>query len=207
MPRVTLTDSEIATFRARVCDAATALFARHGFDAVTLRGIAEEVGCSPTTPYRYFADKEDIFHLVRAAAFARFADALDAALQGIAGPLPRLRRLLSAYVEFALHNPDAYRLMFELRQGGKDACPELAFQMERSFACCRREVEAAVDAGILAGDAETVAHLFWAGAHGITSLHLADHLIMGRTLDALLEPLQRTLILGNAPAGEKEPQS
>ena len=199
MPRLALTESEITDFRERLCAVATALFARQGFDAVTLRAIAHELGCSPTTPYRYFASKTDIFNLVRAAAFTRFADALTTALTGIEDIVERLHVLIAAYVRFAVHNPDAYRLMFALRQGEKTESSELVRQMERSFECCRREVRAAIRAGVITGDVDTVAHLFWAGAHGIVSLHLADQLIMGRTVDELIEPMRRTLFLGNTP--------
>lgn len=199
MPRVALTRTEIADFRERLCEVATSLFASRGFEAVTMRAIAHELGCSPTTPYRYFASKTDIFNLVRAAAFARFADALTAALTGLTEVTERLHVLIGAYVRFAVHHPDAYRLMFELRQGEKTESSELVREMERSFECCRREVQAAITAGVLHGDADVVAHLFWAGAHGIVSLHLADQLIMGCTIEELIEPMRRTLLMGNAP--------
>jgi AcrR family transcriptional regulator len=44
-----------------------------------MRQLAEALGCSPKTPYRYFKDKADILATVRAQAFAKFADTLEKA--------------------------------------------------------------------------------------------------------------------------------
>jgi hypothetical protein len=41
-------------------------------------------------------------------------------------------------------------------------------------------VAEAVEAGALEGDPLTIAHLLWAGAHGLVSLHLAGKLSSGR---------------------------
>ena len=59
MPKV-LTAEEIVYFRNRMCDHALASFAEHGVEGISLRGLAAELGCSRTTPYRYFKNKADI---------------------------------------------------------------------------------------------------------------------------------------------------
>jgi len=51
MPRY-LTEQDIADFRAELCKVATERFARHGYEGVTMRQLAEALGCSPKTPYR-----------------------------------------------------------------------------------------------------------------------------------------------------------
>ena len=183
MPRVALAADDIAAFRRRAIAAATRLFAAHGYEAVTMRAIAAELGVSAMTPYRYFDGKEALFAGVRAEAFRRFADRLEAALAGRGAPLARLRRLKQAYVAFAVDEPDAYRIMFELAQPSPDD-PELAAQSARAFATLHRTVADAVHAGELRGDPLTIAHLVWADTHGLVTLHLAGKLV-GRTLAAL----------------------
>jgi AcrR family transcriptional regulator len=137
------------------------------------------------TPYRYLAGKEELFALVRAEAFRRFADRLEAAMARVGDPVKRLLKLKQAYVRFALDEPDAYRIMFELRQPDARRGGELAAQAKRAFGCLHRTVEEAVDAGRLDGDALTLAHLLWANTHGLVSLHLAGKLTMGRSLETL----------------------
>lgn len=46
--------------RSAIRDAATGLFARHGYEAVSIRQIAAEVGVQAAALYRYFATKEDL---------------------------------------------------------------------------------------------------------------------------------------------------
>jgi len=186
VPRVALSFDEIDAFRRRAAEAATRLFARDGYEAVTMRSLAEALGVSAMTPYRYLAGKEALFGLVRSEAFRRFADRLEAALaRAGADPLTRLRRLKRAYVAFAVDEPDAYRIMFELRQPDPVGVDELAVQSRRSFGALHRTVAEAVAAGALEGDPLTLAHLLWAGTHGLVSLHLAGKLTMGLTLQAL----------------------
>src|SRR5712671_6156576 len=103
MPRY-LTDQDIADFRAELCRVATERFARFGYEGVTMRQLAEALGCSPKTPYRYFKDKADILATVRAQAFAKFADALEAATATADEPIERARRVGDAYLQFALKN-------------------------------------------------------------------------------------------------------
>jgi AcrR family transcriptional regulator len=146
MARRPLTCAQIDRFRARATAAATRLFARHGFEAVTMRSVAEALGCSAMTPYRYFTSKEDLFAAVRTEAFRRFADAQEAAARVPGTSRRRLARLGEAYLLFALAEPDAYRIMFELRQPEAGAYPALDAEVRRSFSYLLSAMEALVSA-------------------------------------------------------------
>jgi AcrR family transcriptional regulator len=186
MARARLHPDDIHQFRKRAADAAIHLFAVQGYDAVTMRALAAELGVSAMTPYRYLAGKEELFALVRAEAFRRFADRLEASLETTRGPLERLFDIKRAYVQFAVDDPDAYRTMFELRPPVPDLeLPELLAEIRRAFGCLLDTVTDAVRTGALQGDPLTIAHLMWASTHGLVSLHLAGRLRMGRSLAAL----------------------
>src|SRR5436190_14541028 len=131
MPRY-LTDQDITDFRAELCKVATERFAKHGYEGVTMRQLAEALGCSPKTPYRYFKDKADILATVRAQAFAKFADTLEKAAAGVKDPAERGRVTGEAYLSFALKNPHAYRIMFEIDAPIDETHPELGPQAERA---------------------------------------------------------------------------
>jgi AcrR family transcriptional regulator len=199
-PRAALQPNEIELYRERLTEVASRLFGERGYEGVTLRAIARELGCSPMTPYRYFRDKREIFAAVRGAAHARFAEAQERALASATNPLERLGALGSTYVRFALEDPRTYRLMFELDQPDPDGFPSLRDAEMRSWAPLRSAVTEVIRSGLLDGDPETVAHVFWAGVHGIVSLHLAGKLAMGQTIDDLLQPMLETLLRGNLAA-------
>ena len=59
---------DIEAYRDRIVDVATGLFAERGYAGVTFRSLAERLGCSAMTPYRYFSNKEEIFAAVRRRA-------------------------------------------------------------------------------------------------------------------------------------------
>ncbi len=187
MPRAALSPDEVEEFRDALCEAATRLFGAHGYAGVTLRALAGELGCSPMTPYRYFDNKAAIFAAVREASFARFAQAQQSAAATAREPVAKLRALCEAYVRFAIDEPAAYRIMFEL-DPPEDEVPHMRSAEHASWTTMRDVVAEAVATGVLRGDPDIVAHLLWSGVHGLVSLHLAGKLVLGATLDDLLEP-------------------
>jgi AcrR family transcriptional regulator len=184
--RAVLTVEEVGAFRGKAVAAATRLFAERGYRGVTLRSLAKELGVSPMTPYRYFENKEELFSMVRTEAFLRFADAQRDAVAGITAPEDALRMLGRAYVSFAIDEPDAYHIMFELLQAPAGTYPELEAEQARSFSYLHEAVQASVDAGLLEGDSLRRAHYLWAQIHGLVSLHLAGKLVMGCSLEELV---------------------
>ncbi len=175
MPRV-LSSEDVEAFRGRLCEAAEKLFAEHGIEAVTMRELAQVLGVSPMTPYRYFKDKDAILAAVRAAAFTRFAARLEAAIAQPADPLHSSRSAGQAYVDFALSEPRAYRLMFDLSQPTEGDYPDLSAAIVRARRTMTVHVEAMIQAGLLVGDAELIGHMFWAVLHGVLMLQLTDKL-------------------------------
>lgn len=199
MARPALSQTEIDRFRERLCRVATRRFARQGYAGVSLRGLAGELGCSPTTPYRYFRDKDEIFAAVRAGAFARLADASEAVFQAESDPHRRLVCLGEAYLRFAREAPHAYRVIFELAQPEPSRYPDLDAERKRAWGAIRRGVRGALEVGIVRGELETLTHLFWAGLHGVAALHLAGQ-IQSRQLEALGAAMIETLLRGTSAA-------
>jgi AcrR family transcriptional regulator len=186
MPRAALSESELDQFREALCDSATRLFAENGYEGVTMRALATDLGCSPMTPYRYFENKAQIFEAVQTAASTRFANALEAAHHKQQDHLSRLRALCWSYVRFALDEPHAYRIMFELDQAERPQWPRNA-EEPRGWLFMHAAVEAAVADNAISGDPDILAHLFWSGVHGLVALHLSGMLVMGRGLEELVE--------------------
>lgn len=175
MPRV-LSETDVADFRDRLCAAAERLFAEHGPDGVTMRQLASELGVSPMTPYRYFKDKEAILAAVRTNGFTRFAQALEAAYDSDSDPMARSLAVGEAYVKFALEEPAAYRLMFDLMQSHEGDYPDLVAAEARARLTLTRHIQGLIDAGVLKGDPLMIAHMFWAALHGTLVLQLSGKL-------------------------------
>jgi AcrR family transcriptional regulator len=177
MPRY-LTEQDVADFRSQLCKVATERFARFGYDGVTMRQLAEALGCSPKTPYRYFKDKADILATVRARAFARFADALEAAVASAPAddPVERARRVGEAYFRFAMSDRHAYRIMFDIDAPIDAQHPDLGPQARRAALYITQQAEQLAAAGVIAVDPALFGWAMWAATHGLVMLQQAGML-------------------------------
>ena len=200
----TLSSEEVTIFRARLCGAAERLFAQHGVENVGIRQLAEALGCSPMTPYRYFRDKDEILAATRAAAFDRFATALEHAAASTAEPAARAAAVGRAYIDFALGEPNAYRLMFDLTQPGEADYPDLARAGDRARKTMTAHIEALVGAGLMAGEPVLLGHAFWAAVHGVVSLQLAGKLEGGPGFAAIHREVVRLMTRGANPNQTRE---
>jgi AcrR family transcriptional regulator len=83
--RPRLRDAQRDASRARVLDAARELFIDHGYEATTVRMIAERAQLSPAGVFTTFADKADILHHVRMAQSADVLRELECAALRLKG--------------------------------------------------------------------------------------------------------------------------
>ncbi|MGW6795314.1 TetR/AcrR family transcriptional regulator [Streptomyces chartreusis] len=105
--------------RQEILDTATRILEDTGReDALSLRGVAREVGISAPSVYLHFKDKTALVSTVLEAAYRTLAAAMaqagrDAAEAGT-GPWEQIRAATAAYRRFAVDKPRRYRLMFNL---------------------------------------------------------------------------------------------
>ncbi|HEV2362828.1 MAG TPA: TetR/AcrR family transcriptional regulator [Caulobacteraceae bacterium] len=203
MPRP-LSDEDIEKFRERLIDAAERLFAEHGPEAVTMRQLADTVGVSPMTPYRYFKDKEEILAAARARGYERFAQTLEAAHARGRTRAEQAELMGEAYVRFALQHPNAYRLIFDTRQPNEADYPELARAGERARRTMTLYVEPPPGAQGEGADRELIGRVYWAALHGPIMLQLAGKLEAPydavRVISALTRALWTSLPAAAEPA-------
>lgn len=196
--RPVLKEEEIAVFRESVCRAAEVLFARHGVEGVTMRQIATEVGFSSTAAYRYFKNKDEILGAVRASAFNRFSAVIEKATTSGSDVRRSAQAVGQAYLSFALANPDAYRMMFDVRQDSIAHYPELAEALQRANRCMVVYAEALVEKESLHCDAHTLGQMLWATAHGLVMLRLSGIVSTDDKLQSLHKNAMSALVRGIA---------
>jgi AcrR family transcriptional regulator len=167
-------------FRARILDAARELFATSGYEAVTMRRIAERIEYTPMAIYSYFRDKDALLRALCDADFAALRTAL-ARVARAADPIARLRRMGRAYADFAEGHPNHYRLMFMSpppwpAPGSSGAGAEGGGPERDTYSAIKAAVEAALSAGRFRPelrDADLLTQTIWGGVHGVIALHLA----------------------------------
>jgi AcrR family transcriptional regulator len=187
--------------RTAILAAGEDLFLRVGYDGFALRQVAEAIGYTPTTIYRYFADKDDLLFTIADHGFLRFGQALQAAIVQLVDPLERLQALGRTYIAFGLGNPAQYQLMF-LQRGdymmGAQAGSH-ALRIE-SLMIVQQAAKAALDAGlIMAASPEEVADTLWALVHGIVALQLVMPSVTPERAAAMADLGISALLAGIAP--------
>ncbi len=83
---------------------ATRLFAKEGFDRVTVRDISSATNLSMPTLYHYFGDKEKLYREVEAEIYGALRERLLNALEGKGDPEERLRSFVAEMYDALLRD-------------------------------------------------------------------------------------------------------
>lgn len=164
-----------------------------------MRQIAAELGCSPTTAYRYFKSRDEILAAVRAAAFNRFCEVIEEATRS--GPDPRrsARNVGQAYLGFALGHPDAYRMMFDVSQADLTADEGLTEALGRARRSMVAYLAPLLDKDILQSELQALGQMLWACAHGLVMLRLSGIISDDTELRQLHEKTMTAIVRGANP--------
>ena len=139
---------------------------------LSIRAIADAVGVSPPSIYRHFADRNELIYAVCDRQWCHLTDAMDQSVEGIDDPWSRIAARGRAYIDFALANPEQYRVLMMARSANlpKQHVNELPPGYEHLL----DDVAAALQAGqIRPTDPLLVATGLWMMVHGITSLMIS----------------------------------
>ena len=193
-----------ASLRNEILDAARALFVEEGYDAVSMRKVAQRIEYSPTTIYLYFKDKGELFQAICEEMFAKLSRKLEEqakkrAADPVADPVEALREGLRVYAKFALKHPEHYTVTFMLPRS--HVVPFEGSQGQQTFQFLRGAVTSCVEAGAFRQvDIEVAAQSLWAAVHGVVALFIAkcdrfpfvkvDRLV-DDTIDTMIRGLRR----------------
>jgi AcrR family transcriptional regulator len=92
--------------RREILEIAATIFAQKGFDATTIRDIADASGVWAGSLYHHFTSKEEIFLDVHQAGIEKIASSVVEALKGVEDPWDRLEALAIAHCEALLSSDE-----------------------------------------------------------------------------------------------------
>jgi AcrR family transcriptional regulator len=160
--------------------AAREIAARDGWQAVTVRKVAELVEYSPPTLYEYFPSKDAILQELVREGFSQLAEGVRRAYDSTSDPKERMVRLALSYCNFAWDKPELYQVMHSMGGASCNMEGRPNEQEDVDLTFCR-SVRAAVDAaGGEAPDINADMELPLATLHGIVSLTMTGMLSGGR---------------------------
>jgi AcrR family transcriptional regulator len=172
----------------RLVAAAGQLLDERGPDALTVRGVAELAGVSPTGVYNHLGGKEGILGALFAIGFEELRSAIDAV--DVDDPHDALVETGRRYRSLALQHPGRYALMFDRSTDGWSLGETDHAHAALAFQALERRVAAGQASGrFRRGRPTDVAQVVWSAVHGHVSLELRGMLFADdaeRSFDDLL---------------------
>jgi AcrR family transcriptional regulator len=191
--------SHAATRRA-ILDATRELLVQQGYEALSLRRVAERIGYTATTIYRYFPDKDALVYAATDQAFEQFTARLSSISAPESSPFDVLEQMALAYMDFGLSHPAHYRLLFMTRPDlmWRRAPGQSSSRMER-FGMLRAAVAQALATKSMSNRRVlAAANALWAITHGTVALALTMPHLPPDQARAFGELAVRTFLAGLA---------
>ncbi|MGH7614882.1 MAG: TetR/AcrR family transcriptional regulator [Gemmatimonadales bacterium] len=164
--------------RQRILDVAREMFVRNGYEATTMRAIADRIEYTATAIYHHFRNKGELLTELCNIDFRALAAAFQQ-IGRIEDPIERLCRIGEAYVSFALEHPMQYQLMFMMPHPVMDVKGiTRGDPSQDAYAFLREAWAAAITSERLRPefqDPEELAQMCWAPLHGLLALHIIKH--------------------------------
>ena len=136
--------------RAEILDAATTIFAEHGFAAADVQEIANKTGVGKGTVYRYFPSKEDLFLAAVDHGMRSLKQAINAATTETEEPLERIAQGVRGYLTFFDENPKIVELLIHERAHFRDRKePTYFVHREANLGPWRELFRGLIDAGVV----------------------------------------------------------
>ncbi len=161
--------------RQSILATARELFLLKGFEATTIRNIAEKIEYSPSTIYQHFKDKNEIFYTLHTESFIELVKQMKGS-DLHENPLEQLIALGKIYIQFAEDNPELYDLMF-IMEAPIDFLNLLDetqwIEGKTAFDYLKSVISACINKGLIKEtDVDSLAYLIWSTVHGMVTLSI-----------------------------------
>jgi AcrR family transcriptional regulator len=161
------------------------ILSKEGVSALSLRKVAHKAGVSHAAPYAHFADKQALIAAISTEGYKKLYEKIaQVAGQYQADPLRRLVEASWAYVQFALDEPDQFKVTLSGMIEKEQDYPAFVETARQTFSLVVDIVAQCQQAGILrTGPDDLAAVSAWSLIHGFVTLLLENqvsHTVLDR---------------------------
>ncbi len=193
--------------RRTILDATEALLIERGYEAFSMRRLAERCGYTAPTIYHYFGDKKGLFDTLLEEGLRRMLDSVRRVRRSH-DPVERLLAVGQACVRFGLRNPSQVALLAALRPDPTNP-PQSSVEARELIEGPLREI--AEQGRLRVRDTEEAFQCLWIAMHGAMSMLILrpDYAwsknLVRESIAAMLRGLVRSADSGNGRASEGMP--
>ena len=169
------------------------ILSKEGLGGLSLRRVAKKAGVSHTAPYAHFADKQALIAAISTEGYHQLYEQLTAAVETNHGnPQNLLVEVAWAYVQFALKDPELFKVMFSGVIEQEKDYPDFREISQKNFQLLVGIVKTYQETGLLSPEPlDLVAVRLWSLVHGFIML-----LLEGQISHTLLDRMSiKTLLI------------
>ncbi len=162
--------------RRKIIDAAAQLIVANGYEAFSLRQVADKIEYSASSIYLYFKNKEELLEAICAETFEELIARMDRLEARDLPPLECFEEGIREYINFGLQHPQHYELVFSCPPGENDGTPLSRSKGLHAFSTLVRAFERCAAAGIFRSSTpQQDVMVTWMAMHGITTILITDY--------------------------------
>ncbi|WP_164970053.1 TetR/AcrR family transcriptional regulator [Arcobacter sp. CECT 8983] len=162
---------------------------KEGIEVLTLKFLSDKLNTSRSAIYRHFSSKQDLIQNVIAYGFNLFEETLIPTLNKNNGTvLERLSAMSDSYLDFAINNPNLYRVLFgeKYQDIRENTCTLADKNIEDSFTLLIMLLEEGKEKDILKIENSFLqAQTIHALIHGIAILYIDGHINIKNNINEL----------------------
>ena len=150
------------------------ILAREGVSGLSLRKVAKQAGVSHAAPYSHFADKQALIAAISTEGFKQLHIQIEEIISvNKNNPATLLVETAWAYMQFALNEPDRFKLMFSSVLEKEKEYPDYVQYSQQNFSQIVEIVKICQAEKILRTDSpELTTVSVWSAVHGLIMLIL-----------------------------------
>jgi AcrR family transcriptional regulator len=158
--------------RLRLLKKASEIISEKGIKKLTMRSLANKIGVSRTASYRHFENKDALLLAIAEEGFKTLTTRYQKINHDKSfDSLSKLQNIGIAYIEFAIKNPGAFRLMFGQKIIQHQRSEKLCSAAKETFDEYLKAVKTyQEEEKITIVDYSILANYFWTIIHGLTVL-------------------------------------
>jgi AcrR family transcriptional regulator len=152
------------------------ILSEKGIEGLSLRKVAKRIGVSHTAPYNHFHDKQDLLAAISAAGHEQLHKILLETYEKYKNaPGELIVEIAWAYLQFAIQDPDKFKLMFSSALEEEKNHPDFEEITQKTISLFEEIIVHCQSKGHLAdGKVDQIAINLWSSVHGFTILILEN---------------------------------
>ncbi|SMO45164.1 TetR/AcrR family transcriptional regulator [Gracilimonas mengyeensis] len=158
--------------RDKILDISRDLLFEEGYKALSMRKIARKANVTATSIYLYFENKDHLLHTLIEESVEELSVFIEERALPQKEPLARFEAIIDGYVDFAVHFPEKYEVIYMVRPDAMARYPKEKFRKaRRCYELLVETIQDGISHGVMDVDKPvTAAYSIWAQLHGIVSV-------------------------------------